>query len=131
MRTDVTIDTKEKLRIPGFIVSGCRPWQVGRGDFITFRDPGRVERIGRIIGTVINPDDGLKYLCVVMLMMGGGMWERWVLPEDVTDTRYGDKYMCLYADKAGWFHSPEFLDTPVNKQRNVSNLLYEQLLPEK
>lgn len=131
MRTDVTIDIKEKLRIPDIPVGSCRPWLVGRGDFITFRDPARVDRIGRIVGTVINPEDGLKYFCVVMLMMGGNMWERWVLPSEVTDTRYGDDYMCLYADKARWFHGAEFLDTPVDKQRNVSNLLYEQLLPEK
>jgi hypothetical protein len=130
MRTDVTIDTKKKLRIPGIPPVSIRPCTVGRGDFIEFKCEGNVDRLGRIIGVVRNPDDGKEYFCVVMFMMGGDMWERWVLPEKVHDTRRGDDYMCLFADKAKWFHSKDFLKTPVDQQRQISGLLCESLITE-
>jgi hypothetical protein len=130
MRDDVKVDTKNKVRIPSIQVGSVRPCTVGRGDFVEFKDPGNVTRMGRIIGTLNSPDDGRVYLCVVMISLGGFLCERWVLPDDVVNTRYGSDYMCQYGDKAKWFHSAAFLDTPVDEQRNVSNLLHEDLSVE-
>lgn len=119
MRTDVTIDTKSWIRLDQFSYPKNR---VDRGDFIRFRRQNRVS-IGRVIGSLVNPDDQQTYICVVELYLSGFLAEYWVKPADVLEVERGTRGTNLFADKAKWFFSDDFFATSVDQQRNISEIL--------
>lgn len=121
-RTDVKIITKGSIRIPNIpIGSSGRATFVKRGDFVLV-DIGSHPIYGRIIGFTRNPDDNKLYVVVVVLTITGGMWERWVLPDQVLDASYS---ICgLYSEKASWFFGKDFLRTSPELARSVSDMPY-------
>lgn len=125
MRTDVTVNTSRKLRclqIP--ITSPGRCPIVERGDWVEWEVERHCHR-GRVVGTVVNPDNKEEYLVVILQMLGGSCCERWVLPADVIDARRNG-----FSDKAAWMYSDEaFLATPPDKARDCFNLLVKEMVP--
>ena len=125
MRTDVTVDTEKKLRLPQIpLFSPGRCHEAGRGDYVEWETRGSSYR-GRAIGVVTNPDDSQELLCVAMQMLGGCVCERWVDPSWVIDARSSSD---AYEEKSRWLHSEDFLSTHPDKATNAFNLLTEELL---
>lgn len=134
MRTDVTVITKGHRKCHRATGSLNKYGQAERGDWVTSRNNSNKEIRGiinhdklmhcRVIGFV--KADGREWLCCVYMQTGGHLHECWIDPDDVVEIRDGKN--CLYGDKAKWFYSDEFLATPVDKARNVSELLYEDLI---
>lgn len=125
MRTDVTVKTKGYLKCCRATGSLNKHGMAERGDWVTSRNSSHNRLMHcRVVGFVVA--DGREWLCCVYMQTGGHLHECWIDPDDVVEIRDGKN--CLYRDKAKWFYSDEFLDTPVDKARNVSELLYEDLI---
>lgn len=122
MRTDVTVDTIESIRCPQIPLIGAgRPPHVTRGDWIEWRTGG-LHCVGRVIGTVVNPDDEETYIVVAMQMLGGCVCERWVKPGWVFNTARNS-----YEEKRHWISGDDFLDTPPDVARDAFNLTVEEM----
>ncbi len=124
MRTDVQVTTQGHRKCRRATGSLNKHGMAERGDWITAHAGALEPRYCRIIGFV--KADGREWLCCVYMQTGGHLHECWIDPDDVVEIRDGKN--CLYGDKAKWFYSNEFLATPVDKARNVSELLYEDLI---
>ncbi len=120
MRTDVKVRQKIEVRckeIP--LYSAGRPGSVKRGDWVEWGDGFR----GRVVGSVVDPEDRKEYLVVVMQMLGGCCCERWVLPAEVTNTAYGHGvFSNTYYDKAAWLFGDQFMHTKPDAARQCFDL---------
>lgn len=126
MRTDVKVNQRGLTRCPEIpIASPGRPSSVTRGDWIEWGDGFR----GRIIGTVVDPDDRKQYLVVVMQMLDGCCCERWVLPEHVTNTAHGNagSQRDMYHDKASWLFGEQFFTTKPDAARQCFELTVDHM----
>lgn len=84
--------------------------------------------MGRIIGTVVNPDDNEDYIVVAMQMLGGCVCERWVKPEWVRNTAWGGaSHGNLMMAKRKWLAGDEFMETPPDVARDAFNLTVAEM----
>ena len=128
MRTDVTVDTTRSIRCPQIPLIGAgRPSHVTRGDWIEW-ETGGLHCMGRVIGTVVNPDDNEDYIVIAMQMLGGCVCERWAKPEWVFNTAFGGaSHGNEMMAKRKWLAGDEFMDTPPDVARDAFNHTVEEM----
>ncbi len=121
MRTDVTVNVKKKHRCPNIPVnSPGRPSEVGRGDWIEWSEGYR----GRVVGSVVAPEDGKTYLVVIMQLLGGSCWERWVEPGQVIHTANDGS---TFHEKASWLFGDQFLTTKPDMARQCYSYTVDEM----
>ena len=101
MRTDVKISTKRKIRCPQIpVCSVGRPMKIGHGDYIEWKWDDYLHW-GRVIGIVTGAELKKPKICVMMSLLGGTFCERWVDPEDVTNTSQKTRDWSILTDWEG------------------------------
>ena len=122
MRTDVKIikDFEPVWCIQVPMHSPGRTLHVQRGDFIEWQysDDGYAFK-GRVLALTEN-----GFLVVIMQLLSGTVYERWVKPEWVVNTHRSEN---TYTDKVKWLYSEEFLQTPLNVARCCGDITYKQI----
>ena len=106
MRTDCTIDLRQRLSLPNAFPS----YQTaGRGDVVEWEDG-----LGRVIGVVDCRDIDAPQFCVAV-MSGASVFERWVSADDVTRVWQPTAY-------TRWLMSDAFLATPETTAREITRV---------